>query len=159
MRSTSRIAPCCRRTAGQRSIAAVRRLLVCSVLVLAPTLASAGGKAGVGSGIPYGTPIFGAGLELDLGKYVGLLGGVGVGTYDSPWSYGARVSFAPPEKKWRPHVSGVKWTEGYGVYAGLDHDIGKPGGWVMTYGLGFGDVNLEANVGAMVGIGYRFRFK
>jgi hypothetical protein len=50
----------------------------------------------------------------------------------------------------------MRWTEGYGAYAGLDQDIGKPGGFVLTYGIGFGDVNLEARVGAMFGLGWRF---
>jgi hypothetical protein len=27
---------------------------------------------------------------------------------------------------------------------------------VMTYGFGYGDVNLEAKVGIMIGVGYRF---
>ena len=137
----------------------MRRLLVASLLLFAPTLAFAGGKAGFGSGLPYGTPLLGAGVELDLGNYVTALGGVGVGNYDAPWSYGARLSFTPPDRKWRPHVSVLKWTEGYGVYGGVDHDVGKPGGWVVSYGFGYGDVNLEAKVGAMIGIGYRFRFK
>jgi hypothetical protein len=67
------------------------------LLLLTPSTARAGGKAGVGSGLPYGTPLFGAGL-----------------------------------------------------------DIGRPGGFVLTYGIGFGDVNLEARVGAMLGLGWRF---
>lgn len=131
-------------------------LIACVMVLLLPSAALAGGKAGVGSGLPYGTPLLGAGVELDLGKYLSVLGGVGVGTYRSPWAYGARLSFAPPDKKWRPHLTGMRWTEGYGVYAGVDHDVRKPGGFVLTYGFGFGDVNLEARVGAMIGVGYRF---
>ena len=50
----------------------------------------------------------------------------------------------------------MRWTEGYGAYAGVDQDIGRPGGFVLTYGIGFGDVNLEARVGAMFGLGWRF---
>lgn len=104
----------------------------------------------------WGTPLLGFGAELDLGSYVSVLGGVGVGTYRSPWSYGARISLAPPEKKWRPHVTGIRWTEGYGGYLGVDHDVGKPGRWVMTYALGYGDVQQEGKVGAAIGIGCRF---
>jgi len=111
---------------------------------------------GVGWGLPYGTPLFGAGLELDLGRYVSALGGIGVGNYEAPWAFGLRVSLAPPQKRWRPHVTGMRWTEGNGIYAGIDQDVGKPGGFVLTYGIGFGDVNLEARVGGMFGVGYRF---
>ena len=77
------------------------RALCLALLLLMPATARAGGKAGVGSGLPYGTPLFGAGLEID-------------------------------------------------------QDIGRPGGFVLTYGVGFGDVNLEARVGAMFGLGWRF---
>ena len=66
-------------------------LPACLLLVVLPCVARAGGKAGIGSGVPYGTPLVGFGLEVDLGKYVSLLGGVGAGTYRSPWSVGARV--------------------------------------------------------------------
>jgi len=133
-----------------------RRLLLGLLTVLLPTAAFAGGKAGFGLGLPYGTPLLGLGAELDLGKYVSVLGGVGVGSYRSPWAYGARISFAPTEKKWRPHLTYMRWTEGNGYYAGVDHDVRKPGGFVWTYGLGYGDVNLEGKVAIMVGVGYRF---
>ena len=46
--------------------------------------------------------------------------------------------------------------EGNGLYAGVDHDVRRPGGLVLTYGIGFGDVNLESRVGLMFGFGYRF---
>lgn len=76
------------------------------------------------------------------------LGGIGVGNYEAPWAVGVRVNLARPGKTWRPHITGMHWTEGNGVYAGVDHDLGRPGGLVLTYGIGFGDVNLEARVGA-----------
>jgi hypothetical protein len=126
------------------------------LLALAPSVSWAGGKVGVGMGVPYGTPLLGLGVELDLGPYAAVLGGVGVGHYHQPWSGGLRIRFAGPEKKWRPHVTGLRWTEGYGVYLGVDHDVGRPGGIVLTYGIGFGDVNPEANVGTVFGVGYRF---
>jgi len=131
---------------------------ICFVLLvlLVPVTARAGGKAGVGSGLPYGTPLFGAGLELDLGNHLAALGGIGVGNYDAPWAFGVRLSLNRPQSRWRPHLTGMRWTEGYGAYAGLDQDIGRPGGFVLTYGIGFGDVNLEARVGAMFGLGWRF---
>ena len=130
---------------------------VCLALLLSvPAVATAGGKVGVGTGLPYGTPLFGAGLELDLGKYVSALGGIGVGNYEAPWAFGLRVNLAPPQKRWRPHLTGMHWTEGNGIYAGIDQDVGKPGGFVLTYGIGFGDVNREARVGGMFGVGYRF---
>lgn len=135
----------------------VRRAAVCAALLsIAPSTSWAVGKIGVGSGVPYGTPLLGIGLELDLGRYVGVLGGVGVGNYEAPWAVGLRLSLAGPEKKWRPHLTGVHWTEGNGIYVGVDHDVGKPGGIVLTYGVGFGDVNPEANVGTMFGVSYRF---
>jgi hypothetical protein len=127
-----------------------------TLLFCAPTVSLAGVKAGVGWGLPYGTPLFGAGLELDLGRYVSALGGIGVGNYEAPWAFGLRVSLAPPQKRWRPHITGMHWTEGNGIYAGIDQDVGQPGGFVLTYGIGFGDVNLEARVGGMFGVGYRF---
>jgi hypothetical protein len=134
----------------------MRRAIFASLWLLLPSFAFAGGKLGVGSGLFWGTPLVGGGAELDVGKYLSVLGGVGVGSYRSPWSLGARISFAPPDKKWRPHLTGIRWTEGYGVYAGVDHDVGKPGRWVLTYGLGYGDVNPEAKIGTAIGIGYRF---
>jgi hypothetical protein len=69
---------------------------------------------------------------------------------------GLKVSFAPPERRWRPHVAAMHWSEGNGFYLGVDHDIGRPGRFVMTYGVGFGDVNLEARFGVLIGVGYRF---
>lgn len=137
-------------------IVRVRALLWVALLGFVPSEAWALGKAGIGSGLPYGTPLLGFGIEVDLGDHVAALGGVGVGNYEAPWAVGARLSLKGPRTKWRPHVTGMYWTEGYGVYAGVDHDVGKPGGLVLTYGIGFGNVNLEARVGAMIGVGYRF---
>jgi hypothetical protein len=97
----------------------------------------------------------GAGAEIEIPGRVSLLGGVGVGR-DTPWAYGLRVYVQPPGRSWRPHASVLRWTEGHGVYLGVDHDIGTPGRFVATYGLGFGDVNLEGRVGAMAGLGYRW---
>lgn len=138
------------------SCARVRAYAAGVLLFLVPSVSLAGGKGGVGSGLPYGTPLLGLGLELDMGKHVAALGGIGVGHYQAPWALGLRVSLARPEKRWRPHITGMRWKEGNGVYAGVDHDVGKPGGVVLTYGIGFGDVNLETRVGAMIGAGYRF---
>jgi hypothetical protein len=133
-----------------------RHLFCVFLFCLVPSESWAIGKVGVGSGLPYGTPLLGVGLELDLGKFVAALGGIGVGNYEAPWAVGVRLSLARPGKKWRPHITGMHWAEGNGVYAGVDHDVGKPGGLVLTYGIGFGDVNLEARVGGMIGVGYRF---
>lgn len=132
------------------------RALGLVLLLLLPLSARAGGKAGVGSGLLYGTPLFGAGLELDLGSHLAALGGIGAGNYDAPWAIGVRLSLKRPQSRWRPHVTGMRWREGYGAYAGVDQDIGRPGGFVLTYAIGFGDVNLEARVGAMFGLGWRF---
>lgn len=113
-------------------------------------------KIGIGTGLPYGGPVLGAGGEIEMLGHVALLGGVGVGTSDSPWAYGARLYFVGAAKRWRPHMSFLHWTEGNGFYLGLDQDVGKPSGFLVSYGVGFGDVNLEATVGAMFGIGYRW---
>lgn len=118
--------------------------------------AQLGAKIGLGTGLPYGGVFVGAGGEVELFGHVALLGGVGVGTSDSPWAYGARLYFQKPTRRWRPHVSFLHWTEGNGYYLGLDQDVGNPGGFVLSYGVGFGDVNLEANVGALLGVGYRW---
>jgi hypothetical protein len=89
-----------------------------ALLSALPADAWALGKVGNGSGLPYGTPLVGLGVELDLGPYVAALGGVGVGNYETPWAAGLRVSLAPAGKKWRPHLTGMHWTEGNGFYRG-----------------------------------------
>src|SRR5258706_2211774 len=93
-----------------------RRLSCVVLFCLVPSPSWAIGKVGVGSGLPYGTPLLGVGLELDLGKYFAALGGLGVGNYKAPWAFGVRLSLAGPEKKWRPHLTGMHWAEGNGVY-------------------------------------------
>jgi hypothetical protein len=114
------------------------------------------GKVGVGSGLAYGTVLLGAGAEIELVDRVAVLGGIGLGTAQSPWAYGARLYLQPAQSRWRPHLSAMHWTEGNGLYLGLDQDLGQPGGVVLSYGVGFGRVNLETNVGITAGIGYRW---
>ena len=113
-------------------------------------------KAGFGSGLAYGSPILGAGVELELSDHVSALGGIGVLTSESPWAFGARVYVQGPSSRWRVHGSVFRWSEGIGVYVGADQDIGRSSGIVLMYGVGVGDVNLEAAVGLTFGIGYRF---
>jgi len=144
------------RTAGKDRRRGFRALSCLLLVSLVPSEARAFGKIGFGSGLPYGTPLLGVGLELHLGRPVAALGGIGVGHYDAPWAAGIRISPTRPGARWRPHLTAMRWTEGNGFYAGVDHDVGKPGGLVLTYGVGFGDVNLEGRVGVMVGAGYRF---
>ena len=134
-------------------------LLVCAGLVLCARWGSAEkvrGKAGAGTGLAYGSPLPGVGVELELGEHVSVMGGAGVLTAVTTWSYGVRVYFQERARKWRPHLSMFRWTEGNGVYVGVDHDVGKPSGFNLTYAVGYGDVNLEGRVGFMLGVGYRF---
>ncbi len=84
--------------------------------------------------------MYGGGLELELVHHVALLGGVGVGV-EPPWAYGVRVYIQGPDRKFRFHGSALRWTEGHGFYFGVDHDVGKQGSVVVTYALGYGDVN------------------
>jgi len=114
------------------------------------------GKAGLGTGLAYGSvPFPGVGLELELGERVSILGGLGA--HDRLLlSYGARVYFQERDRKWRFHASALRWLEGLGVYVGVDHDVGQPGRFIMMYGIGYGDVNLEGKIGATIGVGYRF---
>jgi hypothetical protein len=113
-------------------------------------------RAGIGTGLPYGSPFPGAGLELELGHHLGLLGGMGFVGAEKPFAYGVRAYLPPRDRKWRIHASLLGWTEGYGAYLGVDHDFGKRGGFVATYGIGFGDVNQEGRVHVMIGLGRRF---
>ena len=43
-------------------------------------------------------------------------------------------------------VKDISWNTHFGV----DHDVGR------TYGLGVGNVHLEAPIGLTIGVGYRF---
>ncbi len=135
------------------SVLVVGSLLLC---LPRPSAAQIRVKAGGGTGLPYGSPFVGGGVEVQAGEHLGFLGGVGAFGAETPWAYGIRAYLQRSTTKWRFHVSALHWTEGNGVYLGVDHDWGKSGGFVATYGVGFGDVNQEGNVHAMVGIGYLF---
>lgn len=126
--------------------------------MLSPTPARAEAKAklGIGTGLAYGSPIGGAGAEIELSDRLSVLGGISGPTAEHPLSYGVRLYFHERDRRWRWHGSVFRWREGTGVYVGADHDVGGPSGLVLTYGLGVGDVNLEGRVGATFGIGYRF---
>jgi hypothetical protein len=112
-------------------------------------------KAGAGLGIPYG--ILGVGAEVGM-PYISVLGGVGTAINGTGWSVGARAYVLPPGNYWRPHATLVYGTtatyditvingsvttdntgvlKGLGIYLGVDQDIGRPGGSVMTYGVGY----------------------
>jgi hypothetical protein len=113
-------------------------------------------KPGFGSGLQYGSPIFGGGLEVEVGDHLGVLGGVGVFTAEPTYALGARVYLYGLEHRFRPHGSVFRWREGTGVYLGVDHDLGRRDGFVLTYGVGFGELNLEAPVAITFGVNYRF---
>lgn len=118
-------------------------------------LAQVHGKLGAGSGLPYGV-LVGVGGEIELFDRIGVLAGVGAASSKSPVAYGARVYFEHATSRWRPNVSLLHWTEGNGLYVGVDQDVGRPGAFIVSYGLGFGAVNLEGHVGMALGIGYRW---
>jgi len=143
------------RAAGRNGISV---LLVVPLLLCLPrpSAAQIRVKVGAGTGLPYGSPLPGGGLEVQAGEHLGFLGGVGAFGAEKPWAYGVRAYIQRSATKWRFHVSALHWTEGNGVYLGVDHDWGKSGGFVATYGVGFGDVNQEGNVHVMVGLGYLF---
>lgn len=113
-------------------------------------------KVGVGTGLAYGSPLPGVGAELELGERISLLGGVGPFTAGTTWACGVRAYLRGRQSTFRPHVSVFRWTEGLGIYGGVDHDIGKPGGFNLTYAAGYGDTNQEARVTVTFGVGYRF---
>jgi hypothetical protein len=106
-------------------------------------------KLGLGLGVPYG----GLGLGLEAGgRYASLLAGVGTLVVAGPgWAVGGRVYFAGPESRLRVHLTAAYGTTaavigavdgkdtflGPAGYLGLDHDVGSPGAWVLTYGVGY----------------------
>ena len=140
-------------------MAKVKLACLVMTIVLAGTgssIAQVHGQVGAGAGLPYGSPLPGFGLELEAGRYASLLGGVGFVGVTKPWAYGVRIYMRSPHRTWRPYVSALRWTEGTGFYLGAMHDVGEVGGFHITYGAGFGDVNLEGRVAIMAGIGYRF---
>ena len=131
------------------------------IVAFASLLAAAEARAqprltlGAGTGLPYGSPLIGVGASLEIGPHFALLAGAGPGS-DAIWAAGARIHFRRPAARWRPHLSVLGFPDGWGVYGGVDHDVGRPGKWFLTYGAGAGDVNLEASVGLLFGVGFRF---
>ncbi len=107
-------------------------------------------KLGAGIGVPYG--IIGAGAELGI-PYVSIVGGIGTAVYGPGWSVGGRLYALPSSATWRPHLTVVYGTttyykitgdvqgsgtlRGFGYYIGVDEDIARPGGAIMTYGIGY----------------------
>lgn len=131
-------------------------LFVAAVCLVSESEAQSRLSLGVGTGLPYGSPLPGVGLELAATPHLSLLGGAGVFTAGTTWSYGLKLHLRSPSHRWRPFVSALRWTEGEGLYLGAVQEIGSPGGWTATYALGFGDVNLEGRRAILLGVGYRF---
>jgi hypothetical protein len=112
-------------------------------------------KAGLGLANGFGG--IGVGIEAEMHQ-IALLAGLGSwGTNDLGWDVGLRYYLGAVDKKFRPNftisygpTAVVYWGPllnqkqnsallfGPNILAGLDHDIGKPNGFVMTYGIGFG---------------------
>jgi hypothetical protein len=146
------------------------------------------GSINVGLGVPYGGLGGGATFGFD---YFAVIAGAGTELAGIGWSVGARVYLMGSGRKLRPHLSAVYGTtgmyrfidvggdnfegtvNGFAFYAGLDHDVGQPGRYFMTYGIGVvthGALpqEVEARVGSghppnngildfvLVGLGYRF---
>ena len=129
-----------------------------SALLLTLGVAQAQGplfKAGLGGGSGFGGTL-GLGVEAEWNR-IALLGGVGSGDVDVSWDAGARYYFRVPGARIRPHASVLygpthfveyeiaggsepgKYTAliyGLNVLGGIDHDFRRPGGFMMSYGLG-----------------------
>jgi len=138
------------------------------------------GSVGFGLGVPYG--VLGGAVTLGF-DYLAIIAGVGTTVVaGAGYGLGVRAYFLDSGHKVRPHVTAVWGTTaayqitgavemtgvltGFGFYAGLDHDIGEPGDWYATYGLGYitheslpygltaSDVGTP--IKAMFSMGYRF---
>ncbi len=104
-------------------------------------------KVGVGLGVPYG--VLGAGIDIGIPNF-SLVAGLGTALEGVGWSAGVRLYFFNQTRKFRPHFTAVYGTtmivdviggngytvNGFGFYGSLDHDIGPPGGLILTYGVG-----------------------
>lgn len=121
-----------------------------------PEITSFAAKLGLGAGVPFGT--IGGGLELGH-EFVTATAGVGTTvSAGTGWAVGARAYFMGYQHKWRPFVQGVYGVaatydvqiiggpgsgsyvgtlQGGGGYVGVDHDVGKPGGFVFSYAVGY----------------------
>lgn len=135
---------------------AARLLVLCAMSGVGESEAQVNGGVGLGVGLPYGSPLPGLGVELEMGRHFSVLSGVGLAGSGTPWSYGVKFYLTPADRTLRPYVSALRWTEGTGVFLGALHDVGKGGGFHLNYGVGFGDVQLEGRVALMAGFGYRF---
>ncbi len=109
-------------------------------------------KVGTGLLVGFGG-VAGVGAEFEMEQMAILAGG---GTFDGVVGFeiGGRYYFRPVDRKLRPHgtisyapTHEIKYGNlsnldhkaliyGFNFMAGLDHDFGKPGGFIMTYGLG-----------------------
>ena len=134
------------------------------------------GSVGFGMGVPYG--VFGGAITLGF-DYLALMAGFGSTIIaGAGYGFGARVYLVDSGHTWRPHLTAVWGTTGtylygdyssaslvitgFGFYAGLDQDVGEPGGWYTTYGLGYitlgghSTSGKDVPINAMIGVGYRF---
>jgi hypothetical protein len=106
----------------------------------------------LGIGVPYG--VFGGAITAGM-DYFALMAGAG-STIFAGFGYGigARVYFMDTSPHYvRPHFTAVWGTtalyrisgdvdmngtlRGFGFYAGLDQDVGEPGGLFLSYGVGY----------------------
>jgi hypothetical protein len=130
--------------------------------------------------------------------YLTAVAGAGTLIFSGPgWAVGGRAYALDWTHKFRPHFTATYgttavWTllaakddpstsvadgvlNGLGLFLGLDHDLGAPGGFIATYGVGYitheelpahakalfaengdSDPDLGAPIKIMLGIGYQF---
>jgi|WetSurMetagenome_2_1015567.scaffolds.fasta_scaffold587660_1 hypothetical protein len=126
-------------------------------------------------GIPYG--VFGGAVSLGF-DYLALIASIGTTVVGGAgYAVGARIYFADSGHEFRPHLTAVwgttatfqtgsydSWSQevtGFAFYAGIDQDLGEPGAWYATYGLGYvtyGSASPPSSpvpVNLMIGLGYR----
>lgn len=146
----------------KRCVWALTGILACAV---AATAQDGGDKllvrAGAGAGAAFGG-LLGGGVEVEFHRAALI---ANFGYWDKPaFEVGARYYFMAPGENLRPHVTAtygptaqieyatLEYDEdteefylgdtkkdliyGVNLLAGLDHDFGKPGGFMMTYALG-----------------------
>lgn len=130
--------------------------IVVFALLVAAAQAEDSRRIKLGAGFGNGFGMLGGGVEFEWHQ-VALLAGIGTfGVPDPAWDAGLRLYLRAADRKMRPHLTlsyapthVYKYAHplfdikneviifGYNAVVGLDHDLGKPDGFAMTYGLGW----------------------
>jgi hypothetical protein len=85
--------------------------------------------------------------------YFSVMAGAGTALEGPGYAAGVRIHFLDTSHKFRPHFTAVYGTtaaykisgsvdlkgtlRGFAFYAGVDHDVGEPGDFFLTYGIGY----------------------